>query len=87
MGQRETTKSRQLALEGSGVGGAEEGRGGQAWTLVKIRAQRRAGRGRVNIKDKMPGFPGQGEEPVAVLEPLFIQLQQAPQSISRPAGT
>lgn len=47
--------------------GAEEGRGGQAWTLVKIRAPRQAGRGRMNIKDKMPGFPGQGEEPGAVL--------------------
>ena len=43
MGQRETTKSRQVALEGNGIGGAEKGRGGQAWTVVKIRARDRLG--------------------------------------------
>ena len=86
MGQRGTTNSRKVALEGNGIGGAEKGRGGQAWTVVKIRARGQAGRRRVNMKDRMPWFPGQGEQPVGVLEPLFILHQQAPQSVSGPAG-
>ena len=64
VGQRGTTNSRKVALEGNGIGGAEKGRGGQAWTVVKIRARGQAGRRRVNMKDRMPWFPGQGEQPV-----------------------